>query len=49
MQPQNIIQTTHGVSYPLVGIDRMEQSELLDENNDEEPLESTDVGSQPDA
>lgn len=42
MQTLNLIQTNHGVSYPLVGPQRIQQTELVDEEDDPAPAPAVD-------
>ena len=42
MQTLNLIQTNHGVSYPLVGPQRIQQAELVDEDDDPAPPTAAD-------
>lgn len=42
MQTLNLIQTNHGVSYPLVGPQRIQQAELVDEDDDPAPSPAAD-------
>lgn len=43
MHTQTLIQTNHGVSYPLVGPQRIQQAELVDEEDDPAPSPKADA------